>query len=80
VATTNQLVRNMVRLADVSLLDAVRMASTTPARIMGVDARKGSLVAGKDADLVIFDENITVQTTIVNGQIIYHKEPIGNPV
>ena len=41
VATANQLVRNMVRLADVSLPEAVRMASTTPARIMGVDARKG---------------------------------------
>ncbi|WP_461064163.1 N-acetylglucosamine-6-phosphate deacetylase [Spirosoma horti] len=73
VATANQLVRNMVQLADVSLLDAVRMASTTPARIMGVDARKGSLVAGKDADLVIFDENITINTTIVNGQIVYTK-------
>ena len=78
VATTNQLVRNMVQLADVSLLDAVRMASTTPARIMGVDARKGSLVAGKDADLVIFDENITIDTTIVNGQIVYARDQLVN--
>ncbi|MFD2937445.1 N-acetylglucosamine-6-phosphate deacetylase [Spirosoma flavum] len=78
VATTNQLIRNMVQLADVSLLDAVRMASTTPARIMGVGARKGSLVAGKDADLVIFDENINIETTIVNGQIIYDKKQIVN--
>lgn len=71
VATTNQLVRNMVRLADVSLLDAVRMASTTPARIMGVDARKGSLAPGKDADIVLFDDQFTVQTTLVKGQLIY---------
>ncbi|GAB2572920.1 N-acetylglucosamine-6-phosphate deacetylase [Spirosoma areae] len=73
VATTNQLVRNMVQLADVSLLDAVRMASTTPARIMGVEARKGLLAPGKDADLVIFNETITVDTTIVNGKVVYSK-------
>jgi N-acetylglucosamine-6-phosphate deacetylase len=78
VATTNQLVRNMVQLADVSLLDAVRMASTTPARIMGVDARKGSLAPGKDADIVIFDENLTISTTIVGGQVIYSSKSIPN--
>ncbi|GAB3725967.1 N-acetylglucosamine-6-phosphate deacetylase [Spirosoma lituiforme] len=75
VATTSQLVRNMIKLADVSLLDAVRMASATPARIMGVDARKGSLVTGKDADLVIFDQDINIDTTIVNGRIVYAREP-----
>lgn len=74
VATANQLVRNMVQLADVSLLDAVRMASTTPARIMGVASRKGSLVAGKDADLVIFDDAFTVSTTIVGGTIVYSSQ------
>ena len=73
VATTNQLVRNMVKMADVSLLDAVRMASTTPARIMGVDSRKGVLAPGKDADLVIFDENVTIDTTIINGKVVYSK-------
>ncbi|MFD1142855.1 N-acetylglucosamine-6-phosphate deacetylase [Larkinella insperata] len=74
VATTNQLVRNMVRLADVPLLDAVRMASTTPARIMGVESRKGSLTPGKDADLVIFDENVTVSATLVNGKLVYSNQ------
>jgi N-acetylglucosamine-6-phosphate deacetylase len=74
VATANQLVRNIVQLADVSLLDAVRMASTTPARIMGVASRKGSLVAGKDADLVIFDDAFTVSTTIVGGTIVYSSQ------
>ncbi len=75
VATTNQLVRNMIQLADVSLLDAVRMASTTPARIMGVENRKGTLTPGKDADLVIFDENITVLATLVHGKFIYSTQP-----
>lgn len=74
VATSNQLVRNMVQLADVSLLDAVCMASTTPARIMGVDAHKGSLAVGKDADVVIFDKHFTVTATLVNGKQIYSNQ------
>ena len=74
VATAIQLVRNMVTLADVSLLDAVRMASTTPARIMGVNARKGTLAVGKDADIVIFDDQFTVQATLVNGRHIYSAQ------
>ncbi|WP_254562433.1 N-acetylglucosamine-6-phosphate deacetylase [Dyadobacter diqingensis] len=71
VATADRLVRNMIQMADVSLLDAVKMISLTPARIMKVDNRKGSLVAGKDADIVIFDENINIEKTIINGSIIY---------
>ena len=71
VATADRLVRNMIQLADVSLLDAVKMITLTPARIMNVHNRKGSLVAGKDADIVIFDENITVEKTIIDGRIVY---------
>jgi N-acetylglucosamine-6-phosphate deacetylase len=71
VATADRLVRNMVRLADVSLVDAVRMMTSTPARIAGVSEAKGALVPGKDADLVLFDSDIRVSTTIVGGEILY---------
>ncbi|NBB19843.1 N-acetylglucosamine-6-phosphate deacetylase [Runella sp. CRIBMP] len=73
VATFDRLVRNMVSLADVSLLEAVRMASTTPARIMGVDHRKGVLAKGKDADIVIFDKDINVSRTMVGGTVVFKK-------
>lgn len=73
VATFDRLVRNMVNMADVSLLEAVRMASTTPARIMGVDHRKGSLAKGKDADIVFFDKDINISLTMVEGRIVYKK-------
>lgn len=72
VATANRLVRNMVKLADVPLADAVKMATSTPARIMG-QSNKGSLTKGKDADIIIFDEDINIQVTLVKGKIIYNK-------
>ena len=73
IATTDWLVRNMVKLADVPLLDAVKMMTMTPANIIGVGDKKGSIIAGKDADIVIFDNNINIDTTIVGGKIMYKK-------
>jgi N-acetylglucosamine-6-phosphate deacetylase len=73
VATTDRLVRNMVNMADVSLPDAVKMMTLTPARIMKVDHLTGSLAAGKLADIVFFDTNINVQMTMVIGKIVYKK-------
>jgi len=54
-------------------LDAIKMAATTPARIMGEQDRMGSLTVGKAADVVLFDENINVSLTIIDGQIAYSK-------
>lgn len=71
VATTIQLVKNMVRLADVPLIDAITMMTATPAKIMGADDRKGSIEVGKDADLVLFDEKINLWKTIIGGKIVY---------
>ena len=74
VATCDRLVRTMINLADVPLLEAVKMATQTPANILGIGSTKGSLISGKDADIVIFDKNINVSTTIVHGRVIYNKE------
>jgi N-acetylglucosamine-6-phosphate deacetylase len=71
VATTDRLVRTMVKMADIPLVEAVRMMSKTPATIMGVENTKGTLTAGKDADVLIFDENINIKTTIIKGKVIY---------
>lgn len=75
VATADRLVRNMVKLADVPLLQAIRMMSTTPARISGVADKKGSLSIGKDADIVIFDEDIRIVHTIVEGKVVFSANP-----
>jgi len=76
VATADRLVRNMIQLADVSVVDAVRMMTSTPARIAGVSAEKGSLMEGKDADLVIFDDDIRVSATIVRGKVVYSADAL----
>lgn len=74
VATADRLVRNMVQLAEVPLLEAVQMISETPARILGISDEKGSLVKGKDADIVIFGDQVTVDKTIVQGRVVYDRQ------
>lgn len=74
VATFDRLIRNMITLAGVPLIAAVKMASATPARIMGINDKKGSIVIGMDADIVIFDHEINVRLTVIKGQVVYDRE------
>lgn len=73
VATTDRLVRTMVEIAEVPLVDAVKMITLTPARILKIDNQKGSIQKGKDADFVIFDENIHVSYTIIEGAVVHEN-------
>lgn len=73
VATTDRLVRTMINVAEVPMVDAIKMMTLTPARILRIDKNKGSIQIGKDADLVVFDENINVSNTILEGNVIYTK-------
>ncbi len=66
-------VRNITQLVEVSLPEAIRMASLTPARCLGIEERKGHLKPGADADLVIFDDAFQVQETIVGGESVYRR-------
>ena len=68
VATADRLIRTMMELADVSLVDAVRMMTGTPARIMKVDDQIGSLENGMDADLIVFDKRINMQQVFIKGR------------
>lgn len=67
VATMDRLVRTMYQKTGAPLWEVVRMASLTPARILGVDRRKGSVCVGKDADLVLLDSQLTVQAVMARG-------------
>jgi N-acetylglucosamine-6-phosphate deacetylase len=65
------LVRTMVQRAGCSLIDAIQMASTTPAAALGLAHRKGRVREGYDADLVLLNDDLTVRATIVAGEVIY---------
>ena len=70
IATMDRLIRTMVQKADIPLADAVRMASETPARIMGVYDRKGSLQRGKDADIIILDKDLNLRAVWAMGKLV----------
>lgn len=69
IATSDVLVRTMVK-AGIPLGDALRMASETPARIMGVYDRKGSLQKDKDADILILDKDLNVRAVWQAGKLV----------
>ena len=54
------------------------MMSGTPARVMGVGNRKGELVAGKDADIVFFDDTFTVKLTLIEGRVVFRQEEVSS--
>jgi N-acetylglucosamine-6-phosphate deacetylase len=62
-------VRNAVRLAKVPLEDALRAASLTPARFLGLDNERGALVPDARADLVALTQELQVVATWVGGAI-----------
>ena len=74
VATADRLIRTMMDLADVSLVDAVSMMTRTPARIMKLDDKIGSIKKGKDADLIIFDDQINVNQVMLKGELLKTNE------
>ncbi len=67
IATTDRIVRTMINLAGVSVSDAVKMASANPAKHLGVFNKKGSISVGKDADLLLFDDNIKIDSVYIAG-------------
>ena len=69
----NEGVRNFMNTVNISLTDAVDCATINPARVLGIDDRKGSIELGKDADLIVVDKDLNVYMTICRGNIVYSK-------
>lgn len=74
ICTADRLVRTIVYTAVASLPDAVRMMTQTPARILGMDQRLGTVAPRYNADLVVFDHLIEVQRVWTDGEIRYERE------
>lgn len=70
----NNAIRNMRDHTSLPLEQIVRMASINAARCIGLDKTKGSLEAGKDADIILADENFAVSETIIAGETVWAAE------
>jgi N-acetylglucosamine-6-phosphate deacetylase len=73
--TMDNALRNAVRLAGIPLKDAAVSASLTPARALGIADRVGSLEAGKQADLVVLDEDLRVVSVMQKGAWVDGSSP-----
>ncbi|MBO4487308.1 MAG: N-acetylglucosamine-6-phosphate deacetylase [Bacteroidaceae bacterium] len=73
IATMDRLIRTCVQMAEIPLDDAIRMSSETPARIMGELGRKGSLQAGKDADICFYNDDLQLQFVMQQGNIVKNE-------
>lgn len=70
IATTDRLVRTVWKKAGIPLPETIRMMCENPAKVMRIDDRKGRLLPQKDADIVLFDEDVTVRDVFYMGRKI----------
>lgn len=52
---------------------AIKTVTENPARLLGIEKRKGFIAPGKDADLILLDRDYSVKTTIVGGKVVYRQ-------
>ena len=74
IASGIRLIQVMAEKAEIPVADCVRMAATNPARLMSINDRKGSIEQGKDADLILFDENFCLQSVWIGGKQLKVEE------
>ena len=67
-ATCDLLVRNLYTKLHLPLCDCVKMASLTPARVIGIDDHTGKIAAGYDADLLLFNDDVRISAVFVSGK------------
>ena len=69
----SRMVKNIVTLCDVPLIDAVKMASSTPAKAIGYGDVLGTIEVGKNADFCFMNDELSVTKTIVGGNVVFQK-------
>ena len=69
----NDALKNMMIHTDIPIEEAIRYVTINPAAVINMQDTKGTLDKGKDADITIFDGEMSIQTTIGRGKIIYEK-------
>lgn len=69
----NDAARRMSNIPGVTWEDVIRMTSLNPAKQLGIDDQTGSITIGKDADIVLVDDDFRVYLTICQGTIAYDR-------
>ena len=73
--TMDEAMRQAVAALGLSLPEAVALTAANPARVLGLQARKGQIATGMDADLAVLDDALRVRATLVGGTWV-HGEPV----
>lgn len=68
-----QALKNMVQFSHCTLADAISMVTENPARILKLDARKGAISVGQDADLVVMNASLDVALTMREGRVVFNS-------
>lgn len=74
--TMNEALKNMMEITGCTIAEAVRMTSTTPARVIGEENRKGRLTPGYDADIVVLSPRLQVEAVWVKGEPVFHRTDV----
>jgi len=69
----NEIIRRFKEYTNCSLDTAIHTATKNPAKLLGIDDRKGSIKVGKEADLILINEKFEINTAIVGGKIVIHS-------
>lgn len=72
--TMDRVVRNAIKMLDVDLPQAIRMATTNPAHVLGLENRKGQIKTGFDADMILLDESLKVTQTWIGGKCMFERQ------
>jgi N-acetylglucosamine-6-phosphate deacetylase len=67
----NDAIKNFKNYTNCTIEDLIQFSSANPAKQLGVFDRKGSIAIGKDADLVLLDENFNVMMTFCRGNLAF---------
>jgi len=71
VSTMDKLIKNMIRHCELSIREAVQLVTYNAAKIQHLEDEIGILAENKRADIAVFDNNLDIKITVVNGSILY---------
>lgn len=76
VSTMDRMIKNMIKFVGLNVCQAVQLVTYNPAKIQGLEDKIGILAENKKADIAVFDSNIDIKMTIVDGKVLYKSSSI----